>query len=60
MQIEMRNAAGSSATTHRGVPASQPDDRLRRSEIYAWIEETLIRQEYFAQGKKQRGAENHQ
>lgn len=26
-----------------------------RAEVYAWVQETLLRQEYFRQGKKQRG-----
>jgi hypothetical protein len=26
-----------------------------RAEVYAWVQETLLRQEYFRRGKKQRG-----
>lgn len=58
MQIDMRNAAD--------LPPERIEEFLRasrtidfagksRSEIYAWVEEVLVEQQYFAQGKKQRG-----
>jgi len=51
---------GSSAREHieEFLRASQTIDfaGMSRSEIYTWIQEALIRQEYFAQGKKERGA----
>jgi transposase InsO family protein len=59
MQSEMRNA--SDLTPERiqeFLRASQTIDFVgkSRSEIYAWIQETLMQQEYFAQNRKERGA----
>lgn len=58
MQIEMRNAADLAAEhIQEFLRASQTIDFAgkSRSEVYAWVQETLMRQQYFAQGRKQRG-----